>query len=251
MRWIFREGDLSPFLSYRKQAEREIRAECTEYAILQTHKKLYTPTRDAIGPIRDAVVEAVAKDMGCASPGAARSGHRRFIDELRALLNRGATERALQNALIDILGTISFGVGQEVPMPATGVHRGMRMDVCLPGGSDGPPQVIELKRGSHLLLARRGRPTERISRQLIKAVKQLQAYGHRIEFDAATRERVEERLRFQILQPELRLIAGRELSSSDEYSLLTKVESSQSTSGFQLQVYTWDGLLAELERIVD
>ena len=161
-------------------------------------------------------------------------------------------EPELQDALLNSgLLALNCKVVQEVAMTPTETYPGMRLDLVLDWNGEEPSQVIELKRGSHLLLARRGKPTERLSRELRKALKQLETYGHQLDSDAQARACIELRHGLQIQQPELRLIAGRRLADAHEYHLLSLAESEAAESSLQLQIHTWDGFLAELERILD
>jgi hypothetical protein len=249
---VFADGVLNPFLSLRVRLERAIRAECSENVILQVHDALYLPVRRATGQVNDAIEAALGEALGFSPSASARSQQRRSITSIRASVDEGAKERALQDQLIASgLLAVTCKVVQEVTMQPTDDHRGMRMDLVLEPVIAGPTQIVELKRGSHVLLARRGTPTERLSKQFSRAIEQLQGYGHRLESDAAAVAKIEERHGIQIHKPELRLIAGRRLSDANEYHLLSAAETEESAFGLQLQVYTWDGFLAELERIVD
>jgi len=230
---------------------------------MQGHDALYTPIKRATGPVREAIEQAttvavrnaarrtVSENFDTNTALSMRCRHQRALAELRNLLENGAKERALQNALVESgLLALNCRVIQEVTMNPTDNYRGMRMDLVLDPMTDEPVQIVELKRGSLLLLARRGKPTERLAQQLRRAVEQLEGYGNRVDSDAATTIDLERHgLRFE--KPELRLIAGRRLSDAHEYHLLSRVETDASDSNLQLQIYTWDGFLAELERIVD
>lgn len=252
MNRIFTQGDLNPFLSLRLSMERAIRLQCSEHVIMQVHDALYAPIKRATAHVRDAIEAALGEAFGIDPASSLRHQHSRAIATLHALLESGARERALQDALIDSgLLSLNCKVIQEVTMKPTEGHRGMRMDLVLDSKADEPTQIVELKRGSHLLLARKGKPTERLSRQLRKAVEQLKKYGDRVESDAETAVDLEERLGIRFDKPELRLIAGRRLTDADGYHLLSRAEADSSNSSLQLQIYTWDGFLAELERIVD
>ncbi|MFO0774528.1 MAG: DUF4263 domain-containing protein [Nitrospiraceae bacterium] len=260
MELVFIDGNLDPFLSPRIQRERAIRAQHSEGVILQAHDAVYSPAKQALRPVNDAIEAALREELeeeleeapGVDPNAFPRAQQRRSIATLRSLLDEGAKERTLQDALISSgLLAATCKVVQEVAMQATEDHRGMRMDLVLAPAHESPTQVIELKRGSHLLLARRGTPTKRLSRQLTKAIKQLHGYGHRLESDTAVVANLEEKHGIQVQKPELRLIAGRRLSDENEYLLLSAAETEKSASGLQLQIYTWDGFMAELERIVD
>jgi hypothetical protein len=249
---IFGDGELAPLLSLRVRLERSIRAQCSEHVILQVHDAIYAPVKAATAQVHDAMSAALGDVFGVDPSVAERSGHRRSIVALRRLLDDGAKERELQDGLVSSgLLTATCKVAQEVSLQATDDHRGMRMDIVLEPKSGEPTQIVELKRGSHLLLARRGKPTERLSRGLVAALKQLQGYGDRLETDAAAVARIEEGQGLKICNPELRLIAGRRLPDDHAYHLLSSAESDGDTPGLQLQIYTWDAFLAELERILD
>jgi Domain of unknown function (DUF4263) len=240
--------DVRPLM--QSQMERAIRAKLTEYEILQAHD-VYTRVKSAIDP----AIDATERELGGAGfdpSTSVRAQRRNALTKLRTLLNTNAKERCLQNCLMNSgLLAVTCKVVQEVTMRGVDGQPGMRMDLVLEPAFDAPTQIIELKRGSHLLLARRGKPTEKLSSPHIKAVEQLKNYGDRLESDAQAVERIEARYGIQINKTELRLIAGRKLSNADEYSLLSTAESEESPSSLQLQICTWDGFLAELERIVD
>jgi hypothetical protein len=219
---------------------------------MQVHDAIYTPVKRATAQVQNVIEAALGEALGMDPASSLRSQHGRALIALRALLENGAKERALQDALVDSgLLLLNCRVLQEVTMSATEDHRGMRMDLVLDSKTDEPSQIIELKRGSHLLLTRRGRPTEQLSRELRKAVEQLKTYGDRVESDAATALDLEERFGIRFDKPELRLVAGRRLPDAHNYHLLSLAEADANNSGLQLQIYTWDGFLAELERIVD
>jgi hypothetical protein len=253
---LLTDGTLAPFLSHRMRTlrvrvERAIRAKCSEDVILQVHDACYAPVKRATASVQDAIQsaldEALPEDFRVSS----RAQHRSSLTALRDLLDSGAKERTLQNALVPLL-EVTCRVVQEVTMNATEDHRGMRMDLVLESETaEEPTQIVELKRGSHLLLARRGKPTEWLSRQLEKALGQVQEYGRRLESDAAATALIEARHALRVHNPELRLIAGRRLPNDVGYHLLSSAESTAAASGLDLQIYTWDALLAELERVLD
>lgn len=256
---LLTDGDLGPFLSlgvrmnrsFRVQMERAIRAQCSEGVIPQVHDALYAPVKQATAPLCDAIQAAIDEALGADARESLRAQHRRALAELRRMLGGGAKERDLQHRLVDAgLLAITCGVVQEVAMNATEDHRGMRMDLVLESKIAEPTQVIELKRGSHLLLVRMGQLTERLSKQFRSALKQVEGYGRRLETDQTAIQSIEARQGIRIHRPELRLIAGRRLPDADSYHLLSSAESDAAASGLELQIYTWDGLLAELERIV-
>lgn len=240
--------DVRPLI--QSQVERTIRAKLTEYEILRGHD-VYTRVKSTIDP----AIDATERELGGAGfdpSTSVRAQRRNALTKLHTLLNNNAKERDLQNCLMNSgLLAVTCKVIQEVTMGGADDSRGMRMDLVLDPAFNEPTQIIELKRGSHLLLARRGEPTENLSSQFIKAVAQLKGYGNRLESDAKAVDRIEAGYGIKIQKPELRLIAGRKLSDADEYSLLCTAESKEPPSSLQLQISTWDGFLAELERIVD
>lgn len=269
-------GNLAPFL-FRQHAERAIRARCSENTVLELHDGSYAPLKQAtLGhtTILEAVEEAAERvgltslDANAIHPDVAlrsladtttggnlrvwRRPHRTSLAELRRLLDDGAKERDLQNGLVATgLLAVAYRVVQEVTMNATKDNPGMRMDLVLEAEDAQPTQIVELKRGKHLLLARTGKPTQRLSQQLKKALRQLRGYGHRLGTDSSATKWIRDKHGLRVNEPELRLVAGRRLSNAAEYLLLTSAESDATASGFQLQIYTWDAFLAELERIVD
>jgi hypothetical protein len=249
---LLSDGSLDPFLSLRVRMERAIRAQCSEHVILQVHDAIYRPVKRATAEVHQAIEAAVAETLGVEKKGRPRREHGQAIAELRRLLDANAKERALQNALMRSgLLAVTSKVVQEVTIKPSSDHRRMRIDLVMDAGDDQPARVVELKRGSHLLLARRGQPTERLSRELTAAVEQLEGYGRRLESDPAVTLGIEQRHGLQLTAPELRLIAGRRLPDAQAYGLLSLAESEPGESGLTLQIYTWDGFLAELERILD
>jgi hypothetical protein len=240
--------ELHPLI--QSQCERTIRAKLTEYEILQAHD-VYTQVKREINP----AINATERELGGAGfdPSTlVRTQRRNALTELRTLLSSNAKERCLQKCLMDSgLLAVTCKVVQEVTMRGVDGQPGMRMDLVLEPAFDAPTQIIELKRGSHLLLARRGKPTERLSKKLIRAIKQVLAYGVGFKSAQDYFKGIEASGGIKIQKPELRLIAGLKLSNADEYSLLSTAESEKSPSSPQLQISTWDGFLAELERIVD
>jgi hypothetical protein len=252
MKRLFDDGDLTPFLSLQLAMERAIRAQCSEHVILQVHDAVYAPVKRATSQVHDAIEAALGEALGVNPFLVARTQRRTGIATLRRLLEHDAKERELQDALLDSgLLTLTCRVIQEVAMNPTKDYPGMRMDLVLDPNGDDPAQIVELKRGSHLLLARQGKPTERLSQELRKAVNQTQGYGRRLGSAPDAVTRIEERHGLRIERPELRLVAGRRLQDAAGYHLLSLAESDASDPQLQLQIYTWDGFLAELERIGD
>jgi hypothetical protein len=238
-----------PMLHLRRSLETSIRKQVSEHVVLQVHDQVYAPVRAALDPIHAAVEEALSAALGLRprSPDPFRTA----IAELRALLKGNAKERELQRVLcegglLDPTGTCRAIA--EVAMEATDDDpRGMRMDLVVGSAEDEPAQIIELKRGSHRLLARRGTPAERISRPLEKALHQLKSYGERINSAPETRLDIEARHELELERLELRLVAGRRLHDAHDYHLLSRAEPDD--AALELQISTWDGFLAELERI--
>lgn len=219
-----------------------MRSGLSEHLIMKIHDRVYAPLK------RRLATHALTLDEW-GDPDPATLKRRKHLDTLRSLLDKGARERKLQDALMKS-GLLSLGCKaiSEVTMKRTEDHRGMRMDLVLGSMQDEPTQIIELKRGTHLLLARAGTPTEKLSREIEKAVKQLKGYGNRLQTDAETVVDLEEKKGIRFNETELRLVAGRRPTTDSGYHLLSSAEGG---SDLQLQIYTWDGFLAELERIVD
>jgi len=130
-----------------------------------------------------------------------------------------------------------------------GEFRGIRMDLVRCESDTLSSEIFELKRASHLLLARRGKPSERLSREFTLAIEQSEEYKERFRRDPDVRISVNLDQGLRICNPRVRLVAGRRLGNANEYSLLSAVEIMSRESGAGLLIYTWDGLLAELERI--
>lgn len=228
--------------------ERAIRAHSSEDVTFQVHNASYEPVKRATAPSGDAISSELDALLGSTSSSLPRQRHA-AITLLHNLLARNAKERELQEALVNSgLLALTCKVIQEVAMETNQGHPGMRMDLVLDPNNDDPVEIIELKRGSHLLLARQGKPTERLSQELKRAVNQIQNYGSRLVSDANATKSIELKHCIKIKDPELRLIAGRRLPDAGGYHLLSLEETAASDSTLQMQIYTWDGFLAELER---
>lgn len=254
MKPIIKPGNLDPFLSLRFKAERSVRVQCSEHVIMQVHDAVYDPVKKEMAAVRDPIAAALVGQMerrGIDSATWPRP-YAGAIAQIRNMLERNPKERELQDALVDSgLLAVTCQVAQEVSIKPTDGHRGMRMDIVLESKVDGQTEIIELKRGSHMLLARRGQPTQRVSQELVAAGAQLGEYGDRIKADDAAATDLGERLGFAFEHLRLRLVAGRRLASPQEYHFFISLEVDASDSGLQLQIYTWDGFLAELERLLD
>lgn len=235
----------------RRRMEAAARKRISEHVHLRLHDGLYTPLRRGLSPLPAAMLKALSADLGLEPKVPPREERRHAIANLRAKLDEGAQERELQRLLVKSgLLAITCRAVQEVTMRSTNEHPEMRMDLLIGSSSGEPAQVIELKRGSHLLLAYRGKPTERLSRKLMSAVSQLAGYGDRLASDATLRESIEQLHGVQVEKPELRLVAGRRLADARQYDLIRCLEADADEGALQLRIQTWDGFLAELERIV-
>ncbi len=240
----------SAMFDMRRSLERSLRQQVSEYVLMDVHDAVYAPVRRALDPISAAFEGALREAFGSPPEADQRHRFRSALAELRALLDRNARERELQrvlfqSGLLDPAGTCRTVA--EVAMYATDRDpRGMRMDLVVDATQDDPAQVIELKRGSHRLLVCRGTPVERVSKPLIRALRQVRTYGARLESDAEARINVESLHSLELDQLELRLVAGRQLPAAASYHLLSQVDA---TDGLELHISTWDGFLAELERI--
>jgi hypothetical protein len=250
---LFSKGDPKSFLHLFKMAmERDIRAQFSEHVIMQVHDALYAPIKQVITQVPDAIEAELAEAFGNVQNSPSRRHQDMAIAMLRTLLDNNAKERDLQNALLNsgLLDLTNCKVIQEVVIaPTSSSAIELRMDLVLEPDTDDPIQVIELKRGSHLLLAHQGKPTERLSKALAKATKQVKGYGDRLVSDSEAVESIDIRDGIKIEKLELRLVAGRRPLDASGYSLLSLEESKNSNSDFSLQIYSWDGFLAELERI--
>jgi Domain of unknown function (DUF4263) len=235
------------FFSFKRAAERAIRNGASEGTILANHDMAYEPVKRETAPLGEATLSGLDALLGSTSS-SLRRRRCAAIARLHDLLARNAKERELQDELVNSgLLALTCKVIQEVAMTANRDHPGMRMDLVLDPNNDDPVEIIELKRGSHLLLARQGKPTERLSRDLRGAVEQIRSYGSRLASDAEAAESIELKHCIEIKKPELRLIAGRRLPDAGGYHLLSLEETAASDSTLQMQIYTWDGFLAELE----
>jgi hypothetical protein len=205
------------------------------------------PVRQALDPIHTAVEGALREALGM-SPQPDR--FRMALARLRAMLDANAKERDLQRVLVEsgLLdpGGICRAVAEVAMQPTDDDPRGMRMDLVVDSTQDDPAQIIELKRGSHRLLVCRGTPLERVSEPLAKALRQVRSYGERLESDADARLGVEVSHELELDRLELRLVAGRRLPDPESYHLLSQAEPSDA---LELSISTWDGFLAELERV--
>jgi len=247
---IFGERLSLEFLLLRKRMERAIRERCSEQVVLQVHDAIYAPVRDAQQLVHGSVQDAIVGTLGIDPSTLPRHKHRAALANLRALLNAGAKERELQDALVasGLLGLTCKAVEEVAIRPANG-QRGMRMDVLTSAAHGEPAQVIELKRGCHLLVAHRGKPVERLASGMKAALAQVEGYGHRLKTDADARAAIEEGHDLLLDAIELRLIAGRRPSVTSAYHLMSQREVDSREAGVPLLIYTWDGLLAELERL--
>lgn len=249
---LFSPGEIDPLLSLRLQLERQIRKQLSEHVIHQIHDGIWSPINAELRSVKNSIETSLQDALGTRHELSPKELLRRSISRLRNLLERNAKERDLQNELINSgLMELNCKIIQEVSMAPTEDYTGMRMDILVTPNDDRPTAIVELKRGSHALVARRGKPTHHISRSLLKAISQVQSYGERLQSDIEAIERIEDGYGIRVENPELRLVAGRRLSDEHEYTLLTAAESAASADGLELQIYTWDGLLSELERIVN
>jgi hypothetical protein len=246
---LFAKGDLASFVRVpRKRVEKEIRDQCSEHVILQVHDAIYAPGKRSISPVSDVVEEAIGID----NTSSQKHQHRRALTRLRALLESDVKERTLQDALFDSgLLANDCKIVQEVAMSKTNSYSGMRMDLVLYSQADQATEIVELKRGSHLLVARPGKPTQKLSRQLMNAIEQVKRYGDRVENDTQMTSDLEKRFGIQFDNLALRLVVGRRFPDAHGYHLLSLADTDARPESLQLQIYTWDGLLAELERIVN
>lgn len=218
------------------------------------HDGVYATFKQAMNQVREPIFEDQLNGCDISSAALQRNEHRRTIARLRRLVQGNAKERELQNVLFRS-GLLALGcrVIQEVVMKPTQTNRrGMRMDLVLRSHSETPSQIIELKRSSHLLLTRQGRPAENLSRALKRAIKQIKGYGNRVVSDGDSARHLKVEHGIETDKPlELRLIVGRRPRTASSYHALSRAEADERKSGSQLQICTWDGLLAELERIYD
>jgi hypothetical protein len=254
---IFTVDDLDPFLTPqlrddRAHMERATKAQCSEHVIMQVHDAVYSTVKAATAQVHDSLGAAVGEISGSSPVSSLWRQPGRDIARLRILLDDDAKERVLQDTLVELCKVaMNCEVSEEVPMRRAGRYVGMRMDIVLSSKTEEPSQIIELKRGSHRLVAWPEQPKEKISRKGSKAVKQLKEYGNRIASDADTARDLENLHGIRFDNVELRLIAGRRLSTASEYDLLSAAETANSVDGPRLLIYSWDASLAELERIHD
>lgn len=227
-------------LSMRRGIEREIRSKVSEYEVLQAHDDLYTKVKlkPSLEQVHSRPEDATSAPSRLFKPFRDRHEIQADITSLRRLLNADARERELQVKLCLLLKTTGTVV-QEVTIKVPKGRR-MRMDVVM------PDEVIELKRGSHLLLARCGQASEHMSRQLEAAIRQVEGYGNQLASNQAAVRSIDLKHGIKLDNPNLRLVAGRSLPDARGYSLLNLYEKSNPS----LRIYTWDAFLAELERIL-
>jgi hypothetical protein len=251
MKRLFGEQLTVEFVLFKKRMERAIREQCSEQVVLEVHDAIYAPVRNALELVHGQVENAVSAALGTDLNTLPRHRHRSAITNLRALLNANAKERELQDALVasGLLGLTCRAVEEVAIRPANGQH-GMRMDIVTSAAEGEPAQVIELKRGCHLLVAHRGKPVERLASGMRAALAQVEAYGRRLQTDADARASVEDGCELRLDVIELRLVAGRRLPAASDYHLVSQREVDSHEAGVPLLIYTWDGLLAELERLV-
>jgi hypothetical protein len=241
--------DLDAFRAIQMKVEKAIAAKCSEYVAHQVHDGVYSSVKKIISPLRDTIAEDLSPEVDQKSTSLRKPRCREDLAEIRSLLDSNALERELQKALVESgLLKLKCEVFQEVPMEKSKDYPGMRMDIVLASQTEEPSEIIELKRGNHLIVARRGKPSEHLSKVLQDAINQNIDYGNRIQSDAKTVINLEKDIGYRLENIVLRLIAGRRLPDANSYSLLSAVTAGNS---MQLQITTWDGLLAELERIFD
>ncbi len=240
------KGNPNEVVSIQQGIETATRAKCAESVIGLVHKGIFGLIKKTAIPIADRVEVQIRKSLGAEPEVSLRERNKRLIAKIRDLLNTGARERQLQSALFNsgLLRQVTYRVVQEVTMKATKDFRGMRIDLVLAPNASGPAQIIELKRGTHVLLAREGTPNAKRSKLLIRAIKQLEVYGDRLATDEVSVANIESRYEFRIINPALRLIAGRSLRDAGGYSLLRHDRNPN------LYISSWDGFLEELERLV-
>jgi len=250
MNSLFGKGDITIFLLCRT-TEKSIRAQVSEATTLKLHDEVYTPIKRIKGSIRNQFIGAGTGTSEFV-PFRPYDKERLAITELQRLLNSNAKERELQSKLVDSgLLNVTCKIAQEVTLAPKHGSRGMRMDIIVEPKNTDAHEIVELKRGSHLLLARQGKPSERLSEELKRAVSQIKNYANRVEIDNEVAVDIELRHGIKIQSPELRLVAGRRLSDATGYLLLSKQEADvREDYNLHLQIYTWDGFLAELERIL-
>jgi len=249
---LFTGGSKDCVRSLKKVAEREISTKVTENVIMQCQDVIFAPVKQGLASVRGTLASSLGQELGIPTILSKRQQHLESIGVIRSLVERNAKEREIQEALVNSqLVALDCRVIQEVAISPTESRSGIRMDLVLSSTNDHLDEIIELKRGSHLLLARQGKPTQRLSRQLEKAIKQLKKYGVRVTTDISAMEALRTRVGIRLEQPLLRLIAGRRLSNPQAYHLLSTTEGRADDSNLRLLVQTWDGFLAELERIHD
>ena len=233
-------------IEIRRELERGIRSQCSEFIVWELHDRVYKPVKRAAELMDGAVNEGIRALIGMGPVPSARDQRGQLLARLRSLLEQGVKEHELQRVLHRLLNLDCTAVSEVVMQPTDDCRR-MRMDLIV----DPTNEVIELKRGLHLLLAHRGKPAERISAKLRDAVAQVRGYGRRLKSEPDVSTQISKRHGVELREPSLRLVAGRRLSTADEYQLLHRLETDSSDAGQGLLIYTWDGFVAELERILD
>jgi Domain of unknown function (DUF4263) len=231
----------------RKKTEADLRKQVSEGVMLEVHDRVFAPVQAAVNPILNAVESRFEF-------GSSRRTNQEHLRNLRRLLAARVKERALQDALYES-GLLTNGglcrAVQEVSTREAVSNRGYRMDLVVLSDSGAYSEVIELKRGTHLLLAHSGKANQRVAKGLKRAIQQLETYGATLKNDksAVSNLRKNKGIPITVTNIELRLVAGRRLPRLTDYSLLnfTKGSDTEGTGG--VQISTWDGLLAELERI--
>ena len=241
-------------LNLGKTVDNVLRKKTGEYRILYSHDKVFFPVNV---PVRLAYHAISATTPSMRQMGElkdtlplpdSRAQARAFIAELRTLLTNDALERDLQNKLLDFLALICRPI-QEVRLVPTEDFGGMRLDIVCPFEADLPPEVLELKRGSHLLLAHEGKARERRSKKFDQTRRQGKAYFRRLKKDPGILDKLNQENYVQIVNPEVRIIAGKRLSSEAGYHLLSQIDPSAEDTELRVYISTWNGYIAELERI--
>ena len=163
--------------------------------------------------------------------------------EIQDLLDRNALEHALQQKLYDLLEALGGKVHSEVRMAKSSGFRGMRLDLAVGDRPSDRTLVLELKRAKHTVVSPNGK-------RLVKgasAIAQTQDYADRLMHDAVAIGILREAKQLNFTLLDVRLVAGRRPRTTKQDSELKNIERELSKTRHDVLLYSWDGLLAELE----
>jgi hypothetical protein len=170
------------------------------------------------------------------------------LAHIRSLLKRNAKERELQDAVMKSrLLAVDSAVVDEVQIKDQNGRQKARMDIVVSETSRSRGEVFELKRGCAVLLARKGSNVQRLSAEIVRHYNQVKRYGCALQSQEVT-EQIQSDTGLLMNNVDVTLVAGRQLDTPEQYSLLTELSNSME-QGFYIRIMTWDGFIRMLERM--